>query len=125
MHLHLRSAQRTVEEAAEKETLLIGEVLGQGDAELRTFALDAVRQGAEGVGPGRLQPTHGGDPQSRRVVDIGVVEATAIADPALVDLIVLARCHTYQLASPLPQSDVAAHRALRAHAFAVGHVPWA
>src|SRR5437879_6928082 len=55
--------------------------------------------------------------------DVGVVEATAVADPALVDVVVLARGHAHKLATALPEVDVAPDRALRADALGVGHVP--
>src|SRR6202011_6022342 len=47
----------------------------------------------------------------------------AVADPALVNVVVLTRGHANQLAASLPHGDVAADRALRADARRVLHVP--
>src|SRR5260370_39084827 len=51
------------------------------------------------------------------------MEAAAVADPALVDLVVLVRGDAHELATALPLRDAAADRALRADRFSVGHVP--
>ena len=52
-----------------------------------------------------------------------VLEAPAVADPAVVDLDVLAGRHPHQFAPALPEVDVAADSAARADAGGVVHVP--
>src|SRR5207237_9867755 len=57
------------------------------------------------------------------VMAVGVVEAAAVADPAVVDLVVLVGGDAYELVAALPEGHVAADRALRAHRRRVAHVP--
>ncbi len=121
--LHLRALQRAVEQAAEQVRLLVGDVLGQRDAEARALALDALGQRAQRGAPRGPLPAHGRRDQAVGAVHVRVVEAAPVADPALVDVVVLARRDAHQLAAPLPQRDVAADRAFRAHAGRVRHVP--
>ena len=112
VHLHLGALQRAVEQAAKEEGLLIGDVLRKRDAELRPFALDPHRHRGDGIGPCRPCAPDGRRAQPGRVVDVGVVEATAVADPALVDLVVLVGRNPDQLSAALPLRHAAAHRAL-------------
>src|SRR5438477_9580259 len=102
VHLHLRTLQRTVEQAAEEECLLVRDVLGQRDAEPGAFALDAGGDGVDRIRPRGPGPPARRRAQPRRVVDVGVVEAAAIADPALVDVVGFVCGDAYQLASALP-----------------------
>src|SRR4029077_11566296 len=121
--LHPRSLQRAVEQLAEQECLLVGDVLRQGDAELRSPALDAGGDGVDGVRPGGPGAGDRGGAQTLRIVDVRVVEAPSVADPALVDLVVLVRCDPHQLVAPLPLRHAAAHGAFRADGLGVRHVP--
>src|SRR5262249_21577437 len=101
--------------------LLIGDVLAQRDPEL--LALQAVEQRHH-----RLVPCGVAAPDLRRTqalgrVDLYVVEAAAIADPAFINLVVLVRRHANQLVAALPKGDAAADSALRADGCSVIHVP--
>ena len=123
VHLDLRALERTVEQALEQERLLVGQVLRERDAESGALALDSVHQREQRAVPGGALALDQRRPQPVRIVDVRVVEAPAVADPALVDLVVLVRGHAYELAAPLPERDAASDRALRADARRVRHVP--
>src|SRR5207237_8910384 len=105
VHLHPGAAQRPPEQLLEEEALLVGEVLGKRDAELGALASNAV-----GEEPDRSLPARLGAVRERRaaplpIVDVGIVEAAPVADPAVVDLVVLAAGYAHQLAPPLPEVD--------------------
>src|ERR1700716_4332424 len=121
VHLDLRALQRPIQQAAEEIRLLVGEVGGQRDAQLRTLALDPGGGRRQRVRPGRLRSADGRSPKPGGLVDVRVVKAAAVADPALVDVAVLTRGDAHQLPAPLPHRHVAADRALRADARGVRH----
>src|SRR5581483_5084349 len=114
---------RAVEKAAEEERLLVRDVLRQRDAELGALALDAGSQRGEGVAPRRPLALHRRRVQARGVVHVRVVEAAAVTDPAVVDVVVFARRDAHELVAALPHGHVAADGALRADALRVRHVP--
>jgi hypothetical protein len=123
VHLHPRALQRAVEQAAEQERLLVGDVLGKRDPEPGALALDPCADRGDGVGPGRADAADHWGLQAGRVVDVGVLEAAAIADPALIDVVVLVRRNPDELATALPLRDAAADRASRADGRGLRHVP--
>jgi len=123
VHLHPGSLERAVEQLAEEESLLVGDVLRQRDAQLGALALDALGGGGNRVRPGCPGTSDARCPQSGRFVDVGVVEPAAVADPALVDVVVLMRGDADELAAALPLGHAAPDRALRADRRGVGHVP--
>ncbi len=123
MHLDLRALQRAVKKTAKEEGFFVGDVGRKRYAELRALALDSRGGGRQRVSPRRPVAADGRGAQPRRIVHVRVVESAAVADPALVDVVVLARGDAHELAAALPHRRVAADRALVAHALGVGHVP--
>src|SRR6202011_2695027 len=95
-----------VDQPAEQVELLVGDVLVHEDPKLA--ALDTLQERVQGGVPRGRRPPDGGHSHALGRVDVRVLEASPVADPALVDVVVLPRGHADQLVAALPEADVAA-----------------
>src|SRR5262245_22663018 len=106
---HPRALPWSGQQPGHEIELLIGDVLAQRDPEL--FALQAVEQRHHRLVPCGVAPPDLRRTQALGRVDLYVVEAAAIADPAFINLVVLVRRHANQLVAALPKGDAAADSA--------------
>src|SRR5262249_1031581 len=118
---YTRSLPGSGQEPGQEIELLVRDVLAQRDRE--PSALQAVQQRHH-----RLVPCGVAASQLRRTqtpgrINLPVVEATAVADPAFVYVAVLVRRHAHELIAALPQGDAAADSALGTDRGGVVHVP--
>src|SRR5439155_12110045 len=73
--------------------------------------------------PRRSGTLHHWYAKALRIIDVRVVKAAPVADPAFVDVVVLTRSDTHELTASLPEGNAAAVGALGADAAGLRHVP--
>ena len=120
---HPGATQGARQQPFDQKQLLVGGLAAQGDAD--ALATESRGRGRQRLLPGRRPALDGRNLQTVLVVDVRVLEPSAIADPAVVDVVVLMRGDPDQLPAPLPHRHVAADRAPGAHRLRVVHVPGA